>query len=128
VRYLSDEWILAVAQEVGADPAVAAAAAGHTVAITQVVTDSPFGEVTYHLVCADGRVQFGAGAAPSDVTFRQSYDTAVAIARGELNAAESFITGKVRFSGNHEKVIAAQPFFAALDSVFTRVRARTTFD
>jgi putative sterol carrier protein len=52
----------------------------------------------------------------------------VAIARGELNAAESFITGKVRFSGDHEKVIAAQPFFAALDSVFTRVRARTTFN
>ncbi|MFZ9779395.1 MAG: SCP2 sterol-binding domain-containing protein [Ilumatobacteraceae bacterium] len=128
MRYLSDEWISAVAQEVGADPAVAAAAAGHTVAITQVVTDSPFGEVTYHLVCADGRVHFGAGPAPSDVTFRQSYDTAVAIARGELNAAESFITGKVRFSGNHETVIAAQPFFAALDSVFTRVRARTTFN
>jgi putative sterol carrier protein len=98
------------------------------VAITQVVTDSPFGEVTYHLVCADGRVQFGAGATPSDVTFRQSYDTAVAIARGELNAAESFITGKVRFNGDHEKVISAQPFFAALDSVFTRVRARTTFN
>jgi len=128
VRYLSDEWISAVALEVGADPAVAAAAVGHTVAITQVVTDSPFGEVTYHLVCADGRVHFGAGPAPSDVTFRQSYDTAVAIARGELNAAESFITGKVRFSGNHETVIAAQPFFAALDSVFTRVRARTTFN
>ncbi|MGA1311852.1 MAG: SCP2 sterol-binding domain-containing protein [Ilumatobacteraceae bacterium] len=128
MRYLSDEWISAVAQEVGADPAVAAAAVGHTVAITQVVTDSPFGEVTYHLVCADGRVHFGAGPAPSDVTFRQSYDTAVAIARGELNAAESFITGKVRFSGNHETVIAAQPFFAALDSVFTRVRARTTFN
>ena len=128
MRYLSDEWISAVAHEVGADPAVAAAAADHTVAITQVVTDSPFGEVTYHLVCADGRVHFGAGPAPSDVTFRQSYDTAVAIARGELNAAESFITGKVRFSGNHETVIAAQPFFAALDSVFTRVRARTTFN
>ncbi|MFZ9804857.1 MAG: SCP2 sterol-binding domain-containing protein [Ilumatobacteraceae bacterium] len=128
MRYLSDEWISAVAHEVGADPAVAAAAAGHTVAITQVVTDSPFGEVTYHLVCADGRVHFGAGPAPSDVTFRQSYDTAVAIARGELNAAESFITGKVRFSGNHETVIAAQSFFAALDSVFTRVRARTTFN
>ncbi|MFZ9705557.1 MAG: SCP2 sterol-binding domain-containing protein [Ilumatobacteraceae bacterium] len=128
MRYLSDEWISAVAHEVGADPAVAAAAVGHTVAITQVVTDSPFGEVTYHLVCADGRVHFGAGPAPSDVTFRQSYDTAVAIARGELNAAESFITGKVRFSGNHETVIAAQSFFAALDSVFTRVRARTTFN
>jgi len=98
------------------------------VAITQVVTDSPFGDVTYHLVCAEGRARFAAGATPSDVTFRQSYDTAVAIARGELNAAESFITGKVRFSGDHEKVIAAQSFFAALDAVFSRVRDRTTFD
>ena len=93
-----------------------------------MVTDTPFGDVTYHLVCADGRTRFAAGATPSDVTFRQTYDTAVAIARGELNAAESFITGKVRFTGNHEKVIGAQEFFAALDAVFTRVRARTTFD
>ena len=128
MRYLSDEWISAVAYEIETDPAVTAAAAGHTVAITQVVTDTPFGDVTYHLVCASGRARFGAGTIPSDVTFRQTYDTAVAIARGELNAAESFITGKVQFAGNHEKVIAAQEFFAALDAVFVRVRTRTTFD
>lgn len=128
MRYLSDEWIAAVGREIQTDKTVAAAAAAHAVSVTQVVTDTPFGDVTYHLVCADGRATFAAGEAPSDVTFRQSYDTAVAIARGELNAAESFITGKVRFSGNHEKVIAAQDFFAALDAVFTRVRARTIFE
>ncbi len=128
MRYLSDEWLAAVAQEIESDGAVATAAVPHSISVTQVVTDTPFGEVTYHLVCADGNVQFAKGSIPSDVTFRQSYETAVAIARGELNAAESFITGKVRFSGNHEKVIAAQDFFAALDAVFTRVRARTVFD
>ena len=128
MRYLSDEWISEVAREIEVDDAVAKAAATHSVSVTQVVTDTPFGEVSYHLVCADGKAQFGRGLVPSDVTFRQSYETAVAIACGKLNAAESFITGKVRFSGNHEKVIAAQDFFAALDSVFTRVRVRTTFD
>jgi putative sterol carrier protein len=128
VRYLSDEWIDEVARDIESDKAVATAAAAHSVAVTQVVTDTPFGEVTYHLVCSEGKPQFGKGPVPCDVTFRQSYETAVAIARGELNAAESFITGKVRFSGNHEKIIAAQDFFAALDAVFTRVRARTTFE
>jgi putative sterol carrier protein len=128
VRYLSDEWIAAVAHEVESDAAVATAASAHSVSVTQVVTDTPFGEVSYHLVCANGKARFAKGSVPSDVTFRQSYETAVAIACGELNAAESFITGKVRFSGDHQKVIDAQEFFAALDAVFTRVRARTMFD
>ena len=128
MRYLSDEWISEVAREIESDQAVATAAATHSVSVTQVVTDTPFGDVSYHLLCADGKPRFAKGSVPSDVTFSQTYETAVAIARGTLNAAESFITGKVRFSGNHEKVIAAQDFFAALDAVFTRVRARTMFD
>lgn len=50
------------------------------------------------------------------------------MALARINAADAFISGKVRFSGDHEKVIAAQPLFAALDAVFSRVRARTQFD
>ena len=128
MRYLSDEWIAAVATEVAADAALASAARSHTVSVTQVVTDTPFGEVVYHLVARDGTVAFGKGKVPGDITFSQSYATAVDIVMGRLNAAEAFINGNVRFSGDHEKVIAAQPLFAALDGVFTRVRARTTFD
>jgi len=114
--------------EVAADAALASAVRSHTVSVTQVVTDTPFGEVVYHLVARDGAVAFGKGKVPGDITFSQSYATAVDIVMGRLNAAEAFINGNVRFSGNHEKVIAAQPLFAALDGVFTRVRARTTFD
>jgi len=128
VRYLSQEWIGAVAREADADSALAMAASGHTVSVTQVVTDTPFGEVTYHLVCRDGRVSVGNGPVPSDIVFTQTYQTALDVVLGRLNAAEAFINGKVRFSGDHEKVIAAQPLFAALDGVFARVRERTTFD
>lgn len=128
VRYLSDDWIGSVAHEIAVDDAFRAAAAPHTVSVTQVVTGTPFGDVSYHLVCRDGAVSFGVGAVPSDVVFTQTYDTAVGVALGRINAAEAFINGKVRFSGDHERVIAAQPLFAALDGVFTRVRERTTFD
>lgn len=128
MRYLSDEWIAAVADEIAADAALTAAAASHDVSVTQVVSATPFGDVEYHLVCREGRVSFGKGAVPSDITFTQQYTTAVDIACGRLNAAEAFIHGKVKFTGNHERIVAAQSFFAALDAVFTRVRERTTFD
>lgn len=128
MRYLSDEWIKAVADDIASDAALAAVAASHSVSVTQIVSDTPFGDVTYHLACHEGVVTFGKGSAPSDIVFSQDYQTAVDVALGHLNAAEAFVNGKVRFTGDHEKVIAAQPFFAALDAVFTRVRARTTFD
>jgi putative sterol carrier protein len=128
VRYLSDEWISAVADEIAGDAALADAARSHSVAVTQVVNATPFGDVAYHLVCRDAKVTFGKGAVPSDVTFTQHYETAVDVALARVNAADAFISGKVRFAGDHEKVIAAQPFFAALDAVFARVRARTQFE
>lgn len=128
MRYLSDEWIRAVAAEVAADAALRSLAASHEVSVVQNVSGTPFGDVTYHLVCRDGLVTFGSGTIPADVVFSQDYTTAVDVALGRLNAAEAFITGKVRFAGDHERVVAAQPLFAALDGAFTRVRERTTFD
>lgn len=127
MRYLSDEWIRAVADEIAADTTLQALAASHTVSVTQNVTGTPFGDVSYHLVCRDAAVTFGKGAVPADVVFTQDYTTAVDVALGRLNAAEAFINGKVRFSGDHERVVAAQPLFAKLDGAFARVRERTTF-
>lgn len=128
MRYLSDEWIRAVADEVAADAKLQALAASHVVSVVQNVTGTPFGDVTYHLICRDAAVTFAGGSVPADVVFTQDYTTAVDVALGRLNAAEAFINGKVRFTGDHERVVAAQPLFAALDGAFTRVRERTTFD
>jgi putative sterol carrier protein len=128
VRYLSLQWIDALRDEVAASEELRALAVEHTIGVTQVVTDGPEGEVVYHLQVGNGSAEFGAGAAdPQDVRMQQSWDTAVAVATGQLNAQEAFITGRILLQGDQQKLTASQPVFAALDGVFRTVRASTEY-
>jgi putative sterol carrier protein len=128
IRYLSLEWIDALSAEVGRDAQLAALGAAHAIGVTQVVTGGPEGDVVYHLQVGDRAVQFGAGAAhPEDVRMEQSWDTAVAVATGEMNAQDAFIGGHILFTGDQQKLIDAQPVFGALDAVFASVRQRTEY-
>ncbi|MBU3688638.1 MAG: hypothetical protein B7C54_04095 [Acidimicrobiales bacterium mtb01] len=128
VRYLSLEWIDALSVEVSTSDAMRSAAADHTIGVTQVVNGGPEGTVVYHLQVGDGRASFGPGAAdPEDVRFEQDWDTAVAVATDALNAQQAFITGRIRLFGDQQKLQASTPVFAALDAVFTTVRARTDY-
>jgi putative sterol carrier protein len=128
VRYLSLEWIDALTTEVAASSELATLAAEHTVGVTQVVTDGPEGTVIYHLQVGDGAARFGAGSAdPEDVRFEQDWGTAVAVATGELNAQQAFITGRIRLYGDQQKLLASQAVFGALDGVFSTVRERTEY-
>jgi hypothetical protein len=128
IRYLSPEWISTVAAKVAANSALQELAALHTVALTQVVTDTPHGEVTYYLAVRDGVAVFGAGAAPhEDVRFTESWDTAVAVSSGTLNAQEAFIKGAIRFSGDHQRLIDAGDVFAALNPIFDEVRTAVDY-
>ena len=97
----------------------------HPIGVTQVVTDGPEGDVTYHFQVGDGAARFGAGPAdPEDVRMEQTWDTAVAVATGELNAQEAFIGGRIRLSGDQQLLLESQPVFGALDAVFAdRARA-----
>lgn len=128
VRYLSLEWIDALSAEVAASSTLAELARQHTVGVTQVVTGGPEGDVVYHLQVADGAAVFGPGAAfPEDVRMEQDWATAVAVATGELNAHDAFVGGRIRLSGNQQKLIESQPVFGALDAVFSTVRERTEY-
>lgn len=128
VRYLSLEWIAALTQEVGTSEALAAVAADHTIGVTQVVSDGPEGTVVYHLQVRDGKARFGAGPAdPEEVRMEQAWDTAVAVATGTLNAREAFISGRIRLAGDQQLLLASQPVFAALDTVFSQVRRHTEY-
>lgn len=105
-----------------------ALAADHAVGLTQVVTGTPRGDVTYHVQVRDGRITFASGAAtPEDVRFTESWETAVLVATGELNAQEAFIKGAVKFSGNHQLLIDSAELFAELNNVFETVRERTDY-
>ncbi len=128
IRYLSLEWLAALTTEVAGSAELQALAQKHTIGVTQVVTDGPEGTVVYHLQVGDGVAAFGAGSAfPDDVRMEQTWETAVGVATGELNAQEAFIKGRILLTGSQQKLVEAQPVFAALDSVFTSVRERTEY-
>lgn len=128
VRYLSPEWIDAVQTELAATAALDEVAADHEVGITQVVSDTPHGTVVYHLQVGAGAASFGAGpAAPEHVRFAQDWDTATAVATGNLSAQDAFINGRILLTGDQQKLMEAQPVFGALDQVFNTVRARTDY-
>lgn len=129
LRYLSLDWINALTAEVAANEHMAEVAEHHVIGVTQVVSDGPEGDVTYHLTVGDGEASFAAGPAdPEHVKMEQSWDTAVAVATGELNAQEAFINGHIRLYGDQQKLLDSQPVFGALDAVFASVRQRTRYE
>jgi putative sterol carrier protein len=129
IRYLSLDWINALSDAVTANDHMREIAESHRIGVTQVVSDGPEGDVIYHLSVGDGDASFGAGPAdPEDVKMEQDWDTAVAVATGELNAQEAFISGRIRLFGDQQKLLDSQPVFGALDSIFSSVRERTTYD
>jgi putative sterol carrier protein len=128
VRYLSLDWIEALTEAVAGSERMAEVARDHRIGVTQVVTDGPEDTVVYHLQVGDGSASFGAGPAePEHVRMEQDWDTAVAVATGELNAQEAFIGGRIRLVGDQQLLLASQPVFGALDSVFTSVREHTEY-
>ena len=128
VRYLSLDWIRELSREVAESDQMATVAAHHAIGVTQVVTDGPEGSVTYHLQVRDGDATFGAGPAdPEDVRMEQDWETAVAVAIGEMNAQEAFINGRIRLYGDQQKLLESQPVFGALDAVFGAVRGQTEY-
>ncbi len=129
IRYLSLAWIRELTREVAESETLAELAGEHTVGVTQVVTDGPEGDVTYHLIVGGGEAAFGAGPAdPEDVKMQQTWQTAVDVATGDLNAQEAFINGHILLFGDQQKLLESQPVFGALDAVFSSVRERTRYE
>ena len=128
-QFLSEAYLAEASQALADDAAFQSAITNVDLSIQFHVTDGPEGDVTYHLQVGDGAATFAAGAAdPEDVKMEQDWATAVAVATGELNAQEAFITGRIRLSGDQQALMMAQPVFGALDGIFATVRDRTRYE
>jgi hypothetical protein len=129
MKYLSIDWLEALNDVLQSSETMKSVAANHSIAVTQLITGSPEGDVLYHLSVRDGSASIGPGAAvDEDVRLEQSYDTAVSVATGHANTQELFVNGSIRIHGNITQLIESEPVFAALDAVFEAVRPQVEYN
>ncbi len=85
---------------------------------TSVVIQQHVGDQSWFATISAGGLCVTPGVAHrADVTLTQSLVTATAIARGKLSSQQCFIDGRVQLDGDADALIAARPWFAALDQI-----------
>ena len=123
VKFLSDEWAQEMTNALNASDDFQSAASGQSVKLQQVITDTPDGgEQKYFFTLEGGKVQIGLGEiTDAEATLTQTYETAVAITKQELNAQNAFMQGKLKISGNMMKLMQLQGVFNAMPKAVTDV-------
>lgn len=108
-KFLTEEWAQDVTKALNNHEGFKNAIGGADLAIQFETEDAPDGDVNYYLKTSEGTTNLGIGSLDDpDVTVKQSYDTAVAISKGELNTQTAFMTGKLKVSGNLAKLMMHQ--------------------
>jgi putative sterol carrier protein len=114
-KFLSEEWAQGVTDALNSHEGFKNAIGAAVLGIQFQVEDAPDGEVNYYLSTSGGTSSMTLGELEAaDVTVKQSYDTATAISKGELNTQTAFMTGKLKVSGNLAKLMMHQNAIAQL--------------
>jgi putative sterol carrier protein len=108
-KFLSEEWASAVTTALANDPGFKNSIANADLKLQFNISGAPDGDTAYYLAADNGSADLSMGTADdADVTVGQTYDTAVAIAKGDLNTQTAFMTGKLKVSGNLAKLMMYQ--------------------
>lgn len=106
-KWLTQEWLdesIRLAETQPARP-------GATARLQYVVTGGPDGEVKYYWVVEDGKlIENRLGElADAEVTLTETYDDALRMQKGELDANAAFMQGKIKVTGDVGKLMALLP-------------------
>jgi alkyl sulfatase BDS1-like metallo-beta-lactamase superfamily hydrolase len=84
---------------------------GASARMQYVVTGAPEGDVRYFWLLENGKlIESGVGDIEDpEITLTQSYEDAVAIQKGELDANAAFMQGRVKVTGNMAKLMSLLP-------------------
>jgi alkyl sulfatase BDS1-like metallo-beta-lactamase superfamily hydrolase len=106
-KFLSQEWHDETRRMAEGQPERPGASAR----MQYVVTGGPEGDIRYHWVLEDGKLLESALGDLEDpeITLTQSYDDAVAIQKGDLDASAAFMQGRVKVTGNMAKLMSLLP-------------------
>jgi putative sterol carrier protein len=122
VKFLSDEWAQALKAELNESEEFRRAAAGQHATIQQVITGGDADDTHYWITIEDGSIDLGVGDIDSeDATITQSYDSAAALARGELSPVTAFMTGKLKIAGNMGMILGLQGALAQLPAAMAKI-------
>ena len=119
VKFLSEGWAKELEDALNANEAFRTAAGATAARIQQIIT-ADGGETHYWITIQDGVIDMGVGDLETpDATITQSYDTAVALATGKLNAVTAFMTGKIKIAGNMGLLLGLQGALAHLGTAMS---------
>ncbi len=113
-KYLTDEWAKATTEALNASDTFKQAAGSTTVKLNNVV-NTPEGEKKYYFKVENGQAEVALGELPdAEATLTQDYDTAVAVAKQEMNGTAAYMSGKLKIAGDMMKLMQAQGMFNAV--------------
>ena len=106
-KWLSQEWLDESKKLAESQPERPGASAR----MQYVVTGGPDGDIKYYWVLENGKLlESQLGELPdAEVTLTQTYDDAMKIQKGELDANAAFMQGRVKVTGNMAKLMALLP-------------------
>jgi putative sterol carrier protein len=106
-KWLSQEWLDESTRLAETQPVRPGASAR----LQYVVTDGPDGDIEYYWIVSDGKlIENKLGTLEdSEVTMTETYEDAMAMQKGELDANAAFMQGKVKVSGDVGKLMALLP-------------------
>ena len=118
VKFLTEEWMSALADHINADEAFKSAIATVSLSLNFVVTEVPDGgDVKYSIALDGGSAAIEPGEIEGgDATITNDFDTATAISKGELNTQMAFMTGKLKVGGDMAKIMMNQAALNAFSS------------
>ena len=106
-KWLSQEWLDESKKMAESQPERPGASAR----MQYVVTGGPEGDIKYYWVLENGKLQESQLGELSDaeVTLTQTYEDAMKIQKGELDANAAFMQGRVKVTGNMAKLMSLLP-------------------
>ncbi|MGI8519559.1 MAG: SCP2 sterol-binding domain-containing protein [Actinomycetota bacterium] len=115
VKFLSQEWAEQISAALNSSTEFRSTAASKAMGLQQVVKDAPEGEIRYYFALEDGAASIALGELTNpDATVEQSYETAMAMSRGEIGASQAYMQGKLKISGNLMKLMQLQGVLGAM--------------
>ncbi len=106
-KWLTQEWMDAQTELAKDQPERPGASAR----MQYVLTGGPEGDVKFYWVLEDGRIlenQLGL-LDDAELTLTQSYEDAMKVQKGDLDAQAAFMQGRVKVEGNMAKLMALLP-------------------